>query len=235
MAQCPDGYSRGFGIPQKLRPAVCMTRSYFGKASNGLGIWMAGSGFLISMKSRSCGVLTAAHNIYHPQYRRKAQWVDFYFKRDGQVELAKRRMTRANVPREFTAGGANHYEWDFAIAWMGAVLPDRFRPIKVATSTATHTTQKILVGYPNEGRCNATFRPRHAQFAVKPYGPNTYSYLDQPSYGGLSGGPLLSQPSLNEELSAYGLHTLGGRNGDPRAIRFSPPVIRRLRGWVSAS
>ncbi|WP_209347944.1 trypsin-like peptidase domain-containing protein [Pontixanthobacter sp. CEM42] len=232
MANCPDGLTSGFGVPDSLRSALCSTRSYFGKDHNGFGVYVAGSGCFIGNTGRQSVVMTAAHNLYHPVLKRKARWVNFQFGRVGQNFMASRTLSSGNVPIEFIRGVNALHEWDFALARIPLLRSDRFTPLPIEKSTATGETGKILVGYPNEGACKGLFKPYHTVVSVTPSSPANYSYRNQETYRGMSGGPLIGKTTDGGEYVSYGVHTLGRSNIPHRAVRFSEPVMRRIHGWL---
>lgn len=227
----PDGLRSGFGIAAPLRNAVCSTRSYFGRDHNGLGVYQAGTGFFVGNIRGSSAVMTAAHNLYNQELGRKAKCVKFHFGRRGQTALASRELRGAKVPREFLYGHSQLHRWDFALAIVSRLGSDRFVPLPIERSTALGETGKLIVGYPNEGRCSGMFLPYHSIVRVTPSSSNNYDYNNQETYQGMSGGPLIGRTQDDQQLVAYGLHTLGESSFAHRAIRFSEPVVRRLQSW----
>jgi V8-like Glu-specific endopeptidase len=231
MASCPSGLSIGFGLSGSLANSVCVSRSYFGRDSSGLGVYVSGTGWLMRTVGNVSIVCTAAHNLYHSDLGRPARWIALYFGRRDESAAASRSVKRALFPDEFRDDYAP-VQWDFGIAFIDALGSDRFHPIAPRGSTAVGDTEKLLVGYPNEGACKGRFQPYHAQVAVFPSGPSNYGYRPQTTYVGMSGGPLLARP--DGTLLSYGVHVRGD-SGDPnghRAVRFTPPVLARILDWL---
>jgi len=226
----PDGLDSGFGIARPARSSLCWMRANFGIGDDGLMVYRAGTGFFFRQQGPSSLVLTAGHIAYHHQYG-FAKWIALGFEQNGDASLAQRDARSWRVQKGFVDAGYPDPALDFAVVRVAPLETDRFTPIGLGTATATGDAHKTLVGYPNEGVTQGTRRPYHADVVVRPSGTSNYDYADQPTYDGMSGGPLLSasQTAGDAALYAYGLHIHGATPGDTtRGVRFTADVQRMI-------
>jgi V8-like Glu-specific endopeptidase len=233
MADCPDGLVPGFGPGDAIPNAVCATRSFFGSDAAGLDIIVSGTGYLIRSGANGSFVLTAAHNLHHPDFDREVLAMDLFFGRHGEVAAERRALAGIAFPPEYAESFAPP-QWDFGVARV-AMLNANFRPIPLAASTAAGDTGKIIVGYPDDGDCKDSFEPYHANFQVFPSGPSNYGYRDQMTYVGMSGAPLLAMQG-GQVVSSFGIHIRGPAPGEPdrhRGVRFSPAVLERISSLMN--
>jgi hypothetical protein len=233
---CPDGLIRGFAVTAPESAAICYLKSYFGIGMDGLGVYVSGTGMLVASEGPARHVVTAAHNVWRNGFRadgsgKKAVWTSLWFRRSGETSLATRDVIEASFPKRFRDAPVAPADCDYAILRVNALGADRFSGITLAQSTAAGKTEKLLIGYPNEDDCKGKAAPWHARFNVEPSGPSTYRYEDQPTYAGMSGGPLLTR-ALDGTLLCWGIHIRGGDAETQRAIRFSAGVLDELREWL---
>jgi len=226
---CPDGLQAGFGLDAKDAAALCFVKSYFGIV-NGESLYVSGSGMLFADAGLR-HVITAGHNLYSHRAGRFSLWTDIWFRRVGDISLASRKTVARFAPVEFSDAAVAIPEWDFGVARLEtSVGADRFTALGLGLSTAVGETAKRLCGYPDEDSCRGKRRPYHADLTVMPVGQNNYGYRDQPTYFGMSGGPLFHREPSGTLLS-YGVH-IRGPGSDERAVRFSQPVRERVYSWV---
>lgn len=230
MPECPDGLSSGFGVPAPVPAAICFVKSYFGIGPGGLGSYRSGSGMLFDSGTRSRHVVTAAHNLYDHDTARLAVWTSLYFGRAGGMSMATRDATAMFVPDDFRNASEPPAECDYGVLRINPLGPDRFPAIPLAVSTATAATEKLLIGYPDDGACQGRCQPYNARFWVTPLGATNYAYTAQDTYVGMSGGPLLTNVE-GSGLRCFGVHIRGAPNAE-RAIRFAQPVYDQIMHWV---
>ena len=229
---CPDQLDPGFGIAPPHRNAICFAKSYFGIGPDGLGIYRTGTGFLIDSGNVRRHVLTAAHNVFHHNVRREAQWISLWFGRNGATALATRDATGWSFPQAFEDADIAPGDCDYALLRINPLGADRFDGLTFAVSSAQGLTEKLLVGYPDEGTCKGKAEPWHVRLSVEPSSPKNYRYIDQPTYAGMSGGPLLTGNTAGDGYKAWGIHIRGGDTEQQRAIRFSESVYEEIMSWT---
>lgn len=227
---CPDGLSPGFGLSNHDARSICLVKSYFGVGSDGLGRYATGSGMLINSGPEKKYVITAGHNLFNHATRRNAKWTSVWFFRQGAASLATRDAVSIFTPVEFRNEMSPSGDTDFGVIRVNLLATDRFSGFTLATSTATVPTEKLIIGYPNEDSLHGVFRPYHATLTVEPSGPNNYRYSSQPTYEGMSGGPLLARNG--DHIVCYGVHIRGGDFETKRAVRFSPEVMAQIESWL---
>lgn len=231
MAACPAGLVEGFGLDHPTGNAICAIRSYFGTNAIGEDIFWSGSGMLFATGNGRSAVATCAHNLFHRIHRRRAESLQLWFGRSGSTAAFAGVVQDFMFPDEFATLGAPP-EWDFGVILVAGLDSQAAPPIPLAESTAAGETEKMIVGYPDEGVCKDGFQPFHAGLTVFPSSPVNYGYRGQPTntYVGMSGGPLLGRPTANQ-LRSYGIHIRGAPD-EHRAVRFSGPVLARMAAWV---
>lgn len=208
-----------------------MLRSFFGSDAHGFEIFKSGSGMLLRQSGPLHNVLTAGHNLYDHGLRRTAIWVAAYFERNGDDFRASRTGTTYAIPDEFTGADEPPPDWDFGLLRVNPLVGAPFAGIPIELSSAPGKTRKMIVGYPIEADCAGTLAPFNAVFTVAPSGANNYGYVDQPSYEGQSGAPLLASDPATGLLRSFGHHIRGGDAEPDRAIRYSRAVRDRIVGW----
>ena len=228
---CPDGLEHGFGIGPPSTASFFMLISFFGSDEQGFEIFKSGSGMLLVQSGTLHSVLTAAHILYDHRLRRRAIWVAAYFERNGDRFLASRTGSTYAIPDEFADADEPPSEWDFGLLRVNPLVGGPFGGIPIELSSAPGRTRKMIVGYPIESNCAGTLAPYNAVFQVAPSSANNYGYVDQPSYEGLSGAPLLATDPSTGQLRSFGHHIRGGDAEPNRAIRYSQPVHDRIVGW----
>jgi len=229
---CPDDLTAGFGVAPPATASICMLRSFFGNDPQGFEIFKSGSGMLLRQGATLHNVLTAAHNLYDHGLQRRALWVAAYFERSGDHFLASRTGTIYAIPDEFTGADEPPPEWDFALLRVKPLIGGPFAGIPLHLSLAPGATRKMIVGYPVEAACAGALAPFNAIFSVAPSGANNYSYVDQLTYEGLSGAPLLTSNPATGQIRSFGHHIRGGPDEPNRAIRYSQPVHDRIVDWA---
>lgn len=234
---CPAGLASGFGVSAAESAAICFLKSYFGIGSDGLGVYATGTGLLIEAGASARHVVTAAHNVCRHGLDisgrgRKAVWTSLWFRRNGSNSFATRDVIQYSYPDRFAAASSAPADSDYAILRVNPLASDRFGGVTLAESTASGETDKLLVGYPDEGGCQGSAKPWHARLVVAPSGPANYGYKPQPTYAGMSGGPLFTRVARGGSLRCWGIHIRGGDAEPHRAIRFSAPVLTEIDTWL---
>lgn len=217
----------GFLADDYIR-SICQIECHFGEAANAPK--RIGTGFLIARTTSAAFVVTAGHMLFHHGRRRTATRIEVAFECSGT--FAFRRYTldsdmedRCTVPQEFLSNGDAAGEFDYGLFRIDEALADM--TLIPLSSVVPRSSRAKLVGYP-EDHSDGT-EPYHAIFEIDEAGSENYDYLDQKTYTGMSGGPLLSKTKGDETIKAFGLHIRG--DTDHRAVRFSSAVRANLRRW----
>ena len=203
------------------------------RTPQGDDIFWNGTGYLFRTTGGTSAIATAAHNLYHPQRRLRAQAIEVNFGRDGGSTVGQRAMRSCFYRQQFVQTGGSP-EWDYGVIEVDALPLDQFPEIPLILSTAAGDTRKLLAGYPDAGGCKDTFIPYHATFTVFPCSASNYGYRNQVTYTGMSGGPLLGRTD-DDALVSYGIHVRGPASANPnapRAIRFSASILQDMQGWA---
>jgi V8-like Glu-specific endopeptidase len=227
MPDCPEGFEIGFGIPGPMSNAICFTNSSFGN-----GNYVAGTGMLFKTTSTASYVVTAGHNIYRHELAREAEWIGIYFGREGERYLASRDAKKWYVRDAFIESADRLAKHDFGVLKVCPLGGDRFKPIPLGLVTNPNSTSKLLIGYPNEGACSGSRQPYHAEFVVSPSGSSNYTYDGQPTYAGMSGGPLLARETIAGPILSYGLHIQANSPDGVSAVRLSADVQDQINIWA---
>lgn len=223
MPICPEGLNAGFALDPLVANAICSIRTDFGPVIRN------GTGWLARTEDGSSVIVTAAHNLFHPQQGLAAQQVELFFGREGFASTASRTAEGFDFPQQFVASGALP-RWDFGLIRVNALDPAQCRPIPLVQSTSPNDTDKLIVGYPDEDDCANTFMPYNVRATVFPASPFEYGYRGNvATYRGMSGGPHLGD--VDGGIVSYGILVRGpvaGQPNVPRAVRFSATVLQGI-------
>lgn len=230
MANCPEGLTPGFGVGKSAALAICLLRTDFGIV-DGTRRLRFGSGMLFKTAGQSSFVVTAGHNIYDHAFDRTARKMTLWFGRKGGVDMAKREGQAWNAAAAFTAATTPIAGDDFGVVRVRVLGSDRFTPIELADPSALSTPNRLLTGYPNEDACQGKFMPYNVLLNTSDFGETNYRYADEPTYLGMSGGPLLARPSQTATIACYGIHIRGAASA-ARGVRFAPRVRQEIASWT---
>jgi hypothetical protein len=193
VANCADGLTPGFGVGKAAAAAICLLKTDFGIV-DGTRRLRTGSGMLFKTAGRSSFVVTAGHNIYDHVYNRTARAIMLWFGRKGDVVLAQREGRAWNAAAAFSSATTPITSDDFGVVRVSGLGIDRFMPIGLADPGDLSTADRLLAGYPDEDSCRGEFMPYNVRIATSHVGATNCGYVDEPTYVGMSGGPLLARP-----------------------------------------
>jgi V8-like Glu-specific endopeptidase len=243
---CPDGLTKGFsGLPILLRRAICHIWVDFGFDTLGSRIVRNGTGLMFRNKASGAWVVTAAHMLFHHNPDRFARHVSLKFGRDRDsfftpIEISTNVRRHLFVTDEFIDAGEPVAEQDFGLIKVPGV-PNDMLTIPLNEMEEPLARRYTVIGYPHEesGFCKGLFVPYNAIVDATDIAFDNIGYSEQTTYGGMSGGPLLSRIGSGPEIASYGLHIRGefdqsGTIRHPeRAVRFNQHNIQQMRDWLS--
>lgn len=222
----------GHGIlPASHRRSICRIKCAYGAPEEQIDKRI-GTGFLIARKAGTAFIATAGHMLYNHLAGRPVHTILVAFDLDGNqayrtFTLSTGMAARCRVPQPFVDGGDAAGAFDYGLFRIDDPLDDM---TLIPLSAVLPRSQRIkLIGYPSEASLGS--RPYHAIAEIEESGHEGYDYVEQKTYEGMSGGPLLAKTKTDETIRAFGLHIRG--NTQLRAVRFGLAVQASLKAMMT--